>query len=201
MRCPRRPQTGVVGDADGGDDRSDSARVLSQRQDDPGDRPGSACLAEHRPQGGAVGDDAVHLRSGEVQPRPKLGRWTAELEELLASNVAKPAREQLTLIRLFEELHGRGYEGGYDAVRRYARQWQTAHGHATATAYVPLSFAPGGGVPVRLEPRERAAARRAGHSKGRASLLRRFRVVGWPRMTVSLSTGAYSGSSLCAAAQ
>ena len=52
------------------------------------------------------------LRSGEtsfeyereVQPRPKLGRWTAELDELLASNAAKAAREQLTLIRIFEEL-------------------------------------------------------------------------------------------------
>lgn len=79
----------------------------------------------------------------ETQPRPKLGEWTAALDELLAGNGAKPAREQLTLIRLFEELRGRGYAGGYDAVRRYARQWQTAHGHATATAYVPLRFAPG----------------------------------------------------------
>src|SRR5450631_2135476 len=46
------------------------------------------------------------LRSGEtsfeydrnVQPRPKLGRWTADLDELLDGNVAKSAREQLTLI-------------------------------------------------------------------------------------------------------
>ena len=71
------------------------------------------------------------LRSGEtsfeyerdIQPRPKLGRWTEELDELLAGNASKPAREQLTLIRLFEELRGRGYDGGYDAVRRYARRW------------------------------------------------------------------------------
>ena len=28
-----------------------------------------------------------------------------------------PFREQLTLIRIFEELRGRGYDGGYDAVR------------------------------------------------------------------------------------
>src|SRR5262250_359513 len=91
------------------------------------------------------------LRSGEtsfeyernVQPRPKLGRWTAELEELLADNAAKPAREQLTLIRIFEELRGRGYDGSYDAVRRYAKRWAKDRGHATATAYVPLSFAPG----------------------------------------------------------
>jgi transposase len=91
------------------------------------------------------------LRSGEtsfeyereVQPRPKLGRWTEEFDALLASNTAKPAREQLTLIRLFEELRERGYEGGYDAVRRYARRWAKERGQATAAAYVPLSFAPG----------------------------------------------------------
>jgi len=91
------------------------------------------------------------LRSGatsfeyerEVQPRPKLGRWTEELDAVLAGNAAKPAREQLTLIRIFEELRGRGYDGGYDAVRRYARRWAKQHGQATAAAYVPLSFAPG----------------------------------------------------------
>src|SRR5580700_4798607 len=91
------------------------------------------------------------LRSGatsfeyerDIQPRPKLGRWTEELDALLAGNAGKPAREQLTLIRLFEELRERGYDGGYDAVRRYARRWAKQHGQATATAYVPLSFAPG----------------------------------------------------------
>ena len=70
----------------------------------------------------------------EVQPRPKLGRWTRDLEALLSDNAAKPAREQLTLIRIFEELRGRGYDGGYDAVRRYARRWAKEHGQATAAA-------------------------------------------------------------------
>src|SRR6516164_5740791 len=91
------------------------------------------------------------LRSGEtsfeyereVQPRPKLARWTTDLEQLLAANAVRPTREQLTLIRIFEELRGRGYDGGYDAVRRYARRWAKQHGQATAVAYVPLSFAPG----------------------------------------------------------
>jgi transposase len=78
-----------------------------------------------------------------VQPRPKLGRWAAELDGLLAANAAKSAREQLTLIRIFEELRGRGYDGGYDAVRRYARRWSKERGQSTAAAYVPLSFAPG----------------------------------------------------------
>ncbi len=91
------------------------------------------------------------LRSGEtsfeyerrVQPRPKLGRWTAELDAFLEGNAGKSAREQLTLIRICEELRGRGYEGSYDAVRRYAGRWAKQHGQAMAAAYVPLSFAPG----------------------------------------------------------
>ena len=68
------------------------------------------------------------LRSGEtafsyereVQPRPKLGAWAEELERLLEANTKAVTRERLTLIRVYEELRALGYEGGYDAVRRYA---------------------------------------------------------------------------------
>jgi transposase len=87
---------------------------------------------------------ATEFRYGrEDQPLPKIGRWRDSLDQLLSENEAKPLRERLTLIRLFEELRGRGYEGGYDAVRRYARRWAKERGQATAAAFVPLSFAPG----------------------------------------------------------
>ena len=79
----------------------------------------------------------------QVQPRPKLGRWKEELDRLLATNAEAPARERLTLIRIFEELRALGYEGGYDAVRRYAGAWAKANASATASAFVPLTFAPG----------------------------------------------------------
>ncbi len=79
----------------------------------------------------------------EEQPLPRLGRWLEDLEQLLAANEAKPSRERLTLIRIFENLRGRGYEGGYDAVRRYARGWQRDRASTSVGAYVPLSFAPG----------------------------------------------------------
>jgi transposase len=91
------------------------------------------------------------LRSGETsfsyeretQPRPKLGRWQVEIDRMLTRNAGNAARERLTLIRLFEELRALGYEGGYDAVRRYAKAWAREHASQTASAYVPLSFAPG----------------------------------------------------------
>src|SRR5580658_284535 len=62
------------------------------------------------------------------QPLPRIGPWRKQLDELLLANEGKPARERLTLIRLFEELRGRGYGGGYDAVRRYAGRWSTERG-------------------------------------------------------------------------
>ncbi len=91
------------------------------------------------------------LRSGEtefvyertVQPLPKLGAWRDELEHLLATNAARGSRERVTLMRVFEDLRGLGYEGGYDAVRRYAAAWQRERSAATVAAFVPLSFAPG----------------------------------------------------------
>src|SRR3954454_15483260 len=78
-----------------------------------------------------------------TQPAPKLGPWRADLDRLLLSNTGKSARERLTLLRVFEELRGLGCEGGYDAVRRYARTWRRERSAVTADAYVPLSFAPG----------------------------------------------------------
>src|SRR5208282_4940656 len=88
-------------------------------------------------------DETALSYERQIQPRPKLGRWKADIDGMLAKNADAPTRERLTLIRLFEELRALGYEGGYDAVRRYAKSWSREHASQTATAYVPLSFAPG----------------------------------------------------------
>src|SRR5690606_14957685 len=58
------------------------------------------------------------LRSGETefryerkhQPYPRMGSWQGELGQMLSANAAKPRRERLTLIRIFEELRELGYE-------------------------------------------------------------------------------------------
>ena len=77
-----------------------------------------------------------------TQPLPRIGPWRERIEPLLLANELKAPRERLTLIRVFEELRRLGYEGSYDAVRRYAKGWRREHGATTAEAYVPLSFAP-----------------------------------------------------------
>jgi transposase len=77
------------------------------------------------------------------QPLPRIGPWRERLESLLEENESKAARERLTLVRLYEDLHSLGYEGSYAAVRRYAIAWREKRAGATADAYVPLTFAPG----------------------------------------------------------
>ena len=78
-----------------------------------------------------------------VQPMPKLGPWTAELERMLEANETKSKRERLTLLLISEALEGLGYGGGYDAVRRYAKAWRWRRSASTAQTYVPLVFSPG----------------------------------------------------------
>jgi transposase len=91
-----------------------------------------------------IGSQATEFHyERDVQPQPKIGPWRDRLDSLLLENDGKPARERLTLIRVFEELRGLGYEGGYDAVRRYARAWSKERASETASVYVPLTFAPG----------------------------------------------------------
>ena len=91
-----------------------------------------------------IRSEATEFRySRETQPQPKIGPWREQLDALLLGNEGKAARERLTMIRIFEALRGLGYDGGYDAVRRYAKAWRQERGATTAQAYVPLSFAPG----------------------------------------------------------
>ena len=88
-------------------------------------------------------DETAFGYERDHQPKPKIGPWRDQLDGFLSGNRGKAAREQLTLVRIFEELRALGYEGGYDAIRRYAKSWAKAQGSAAGEAYVPLFFAPG----------------------------------------------------------
>jgi len=79
----------------------------------------------------------------DVQPRPKIGPFRDDVDRLLSENAKRSRRERLTLVRIYEELRNRGYDGSYDAVRRYAASWKQREEEASASAFVPLSFDPG----------------------------------------------------------
>jgi hypothetical protein len=70
-----------------------------------------------------------------VQPRPKLGRWAAELD-----------RRGRIHSRAVVELSGRGYDGGYDAVRRYSMRWSKERAQSTAVLTCFSANAPAGGL-------------------------------------------------------
>ena len=88
-------------------------------------------------------DETDFAYERDHQPMPRIGPRQQKLDEFLQGNADKPPRERLTLVRIFEELRAVGYEGGYDAVRRYARSCSKARGAVAAETYVPLSYDPG----------------------------------------------------------
>ena len=89
------------------------------------------------------GEETEHRYERREQPLPKLGAHRQVLERLIEENERRPRRERLTWRRLHEALRLEGYQGGYDAVRRYGRAFVRARSEAAAEAFVPLSFDPG----------------------------------------------------------
>jgi len=65
------------------------------------------------------------------------------LVECLASDAAGPVSRMRSSRKLFEELRSEGYEGSYDAVRRYVKFWKESHRSKLSSAYVPLVFGRG----------------------------------------------------------
>ena len=90
------------------------------------------------------GDETSFSYARKIQPMPKLGPWVEELERQLEANAKKERKDRLSLLRIHEDLASLGYEGGYDAVRRYARAWRRRRRLLSPSqAFVPLIFDPG----------------------------------------------------------
>ena len=73
------------------------------------------------------------------QRYPALGEHIEALERLLAANASVVPSKRRTLLSLYEELHGQGYQGSYSSVRRYAGKWTDGRDRL-ANVYVPLTF-------------------------------------------------------------
>ena len=81
-----------------------------------------------------------------VQPLPKIGPFKGQLDALLAENEARPRRDRLRITRIWDLVLREGFDGSYDAVRRYAAHWQAERrkgASEASAAFVPLVFRPG----------------------------------------------------------
>jgi transposase len=81
-----------------------------------------------------------------VQPQPRIGPFRERLDVLLTENEARPRRDRLRMTRIWDLLLREGYDGSYDAVRRYAARWLSEQRKGPgddAVAFVPLAFRPG----------------------------------------------------------
>jgi len=89
-------------------------------------------------------------RSGETsfvyqrkeQRYPALEGHIDILEALLAANADVAPSKRRTVLSLYEELQGHGYQGSYSAVGRYAGKWNKER-ISLSNVYIPLTFSKG----------------------------------------------------------
>ena len=91
----------------------------------------------------ATESEPVYKR--ESQPIPKLGSFKPLLVKWLEIDSALPKNQRRTAQRLFEGLVAEGYQGAYDSIQRFVKQWKRDNKGSVPTqqAFVPLEFAPG----------------------------------------------------------
>ena len=73
--------------------------------------------------------------------RPKLGEFESTLTQWLDLDAKRPKRQRRCARQLFEDLQRLGYQGAYDSVQRFVRDYKQQS--AKVAAFVPLTFAAG----------------------------------------------------------
>lgn len=91
----------------------------------------------------ATKDEPVYQR--QIQPSPKLGEYKSQLVDWLEADAKLPKNQRRTARRLFEGLVDEGYQGAYDSVQRFVKQWKhdPQRSLSTKQAFIPLAFQPG----------------------------------------------------------
>lgn len=74
------------------------------------------------------------------QEYPKLGPYLEFINAHLLSDAAKPAKERLSIRRLFELLKSQGYEGQYSALSTYTRRFNAQQHLKETKVFIPQSF-------------------------------------------------------------
>jgi transposase len=82
----------------------------------------------------------------KVRPLPRIGPFQARLDTLLEENEVRGRRERLRMTRIHDLLEREGFEGSYDAMRRYSARWKADRRKDAGDgvgAFIPLTFKPG----------------------------------------------------------
>ncbi|MFM9768061.1 IS21 family transposase, partial [Streptomyces scabiei] len=76
-----------------------------------------------------------------------LDPFTPRLSAWLSAEAVKSRKQRRTLKQMFLDLKALGYQGSYDRVAAFGRQWKVGQiervNSASKSTYIPLSFAPG----------------------------------------------------------
>src|SRR3954462_7198055 len=79
-------------------------------------------------------------RRAKPPPRPKLGAFTAIIDQILAADCSAPLKQRHTAKRIFERLRAEnGYAGSYTTVKAYVHE----HRARSQEMFVPLAHPPG----------------------------------------------------------
>jgi len=78
-------------------------------------------------------------RRSQEPAAPKLGRFKARIDEILAADEAAPRKQRHRATQIFRRLVEEGYQGGYDQVRRYVGKRRRRE----QETFIPLDHDPG----------------------------------------------------------
>ena len=95
-----------------------------------------------------------YLRSDSVEPKfnlpdraSKLDPYADKLSQMLRQEAGKSRKQKRTIKQLHADLVALGYDGSYNRVAAFAREWKAARHREQQTcgrgAFVPLAFLPG----------------------------------------------------------
>jgi transposase len=101
------------------------------------------CLSRNTVRKVVRSDHTAFNYKRQVQPYPMLGDHIKVLEDWLSSDQKVPKKQRRTAQVLYEGLQLAGYQGGYDAVRRYVKRWRQDNRRSGVQVFIPLTFEPG----------------------------------------------------------
>jgi len=88
-------------------------------------------------------DDTSSEYQRTIQPYPVLGNHEPQLVEWLTHDAALPRKQRRNAVRLHQQLSEQGYQGAYDSVQRFVKQWKEKAHLTRSQAFIPLEFSPG----------------------------------------------------------